>query len=181
MSKFKVGDLVRSKIGNGQILEYAYRIKYTNDDYAGFVSTESELELVKERELTTPEYCEEPKTETKEWPCEHIGFGERGWWFLDCVKSLSYEVSTQDNYCRKCGAKRPEPKEETLNSFIKKTYDEIDDHYEGHFERSDYMAKAIREHIRSKEGEIVRLLEAVGFLTQQKVTAKQILRVLGVG
>ena len=199
MIKFKVGDLVQTHCGDlsGHIQEIQTEHKYC---VQSMFYEESELELVKgamphpteESVFVNEETVAKPSTwygkQPNEWPCEHwrtaqpLDEGEVFDKFSFGGRAQLVPTGLAKN-CLFCGAKRPEPKKEALNSFIKKTYDEIDDHYEGHFERADYMVKAIREHLKSKEGEITNLITEWKLSPGSQVAsklAKQILKVLGV-
>ena len=127
---------------------------------------------------------EEPKM--KEWPCEHIqkAYDNKLWVFGGLHCGSDGQVGKW-NLCPLCGAKRPEPKEETLEKVFRKTRNNlIELGYDIEREPEELiiaLSKAIREHLKSKEGEMVRTIDGTfGNNVFSRQVAKQILRVLGV-
>ena len=166
-TKFRIGDRVQFQGISG----YLYGTVRSNNaiilNETGGYYSESELELVKE----------EPKM--KEWPCEHICFSNaetyKGW--INSNTCQFIEKTTL--FCKYCGAKRPEPKEETWEKILSDAYisTPISEQPVKH------QSKAIREHLKSKEGEITNLITEWKLSPGSQVAsklAKQILKVLGV-
>ena len=188
-SKFKVGDRVKYKDRTGvitNIRKHSYDVSLDGLNSCYQYLLESELELVKEepkmRDYTVgvdPGAYGGDKSyqrEMKEWPCEHI---KRAYddklWVLGEINCGNVGQKGAWSVCPICEAKRPEPKEETLEDVIEKAYGITPSSHE----ISIMLAKAIREHLKVALTALIwgrRLrneMEAVDL-------AKQILKVLGV-
>ena len=199
-AKFRIGDRVVNPFGvKGEVTDVE-----TNEIYmiGGSVEwwQESELELVKEEpkqnsipgtkskihiKCTCPKclgipdfYEEEPKM--KEWPCEHRDSAV----LVDCEifrntqKTITIAPASACDSCPFCGAKRPEPKEETLEDVIERAIHKPLS--VGFTPTTEAMARAIREHLKSKEGEIINFLAMRRTEDASSDLTKQILKILGI-